>query len=92
MTVVGTPYYLAPEVLHGDYSKECDCWSLGVIMYVILSGYLPFHGGNQVEVYNSVRRGTYTFEHPEFEAVHDSAKDLISHLLNVDKASRYTCA
>ena len=45
-TVVGTPYYLAPEVLHGDYSKECDCWSLGVIMYVIISSYLPFHGKN----------------------------------------------
>mmetsp|Transcript_32013 Transcript_32013/g.42426 ORF Transcript_32013/g.42426 Transcript_32013/m.42426 type:complete len:102 (+) Transcript_32013:445-750(+) len=45
-TVVGTPYYLAPEVLHGDYGRECDCWSLGVIMYVILSGYLPFYGKN----------------------------------------------
>ena len=44
MTVAGTPYYLAPEVLHGDYSKECDCWSLGVMMYVIISGYLPFQG------------------------------------------------
>jgi len=50
-TVVGTPYYLAPEVLQGDYGKECDCWSLGVIMYVILSGYLPFHGKHSVEVY-----------------------------------------
>ena len=51
-TVVGTPYYLAPEVLVGDYSKECDCWSLGVMMYVILSGYLPFPGVNRDEVYS----------------------------------------
>ena len=61
-SVVGTPYYLAPEVLQGDYSKECDCWSLGVIMYVILSGYLPFHGSNQAEVYRQVKTGQVTFD------------------------------
>lgn len=43
-TVVGSPYYLAPEVLEGDYSIQCDCWSLGVMMFVIISGCLPFHG------------------------------------------------
>lgn len=50
-TVAGTPYYQAPEVQHGDYSKECDCWSLGVIMYLILSGYLPFNGMHRVEIF-----------------------------------------
>ena len=85
MTVVGTPYYLAPEVLHGDYSKECDCWSLGVIMYVIISGYLPFQGTSSPEVYQAVKRGTYSFEHAQFDAVHPSALDLISRLLTVDK-------
>ena len=53
-TLVGTPYYVAPEVLEGDYSKECDCWSLGVILYIILSGYLPFQGQNHAEVYAAV--------------------------------------
>ena len=89
---MGTPYYLAPEVLHGDYSKECDCWSLGVIMYVILSSYLPFHGNNQAEVYKKIKSGVFTFDHEEFNAVNDSAKDLITRLLTTDKAQRFTCS
>ena len=41
-TMAGTPYYMAPEVLEGCYGKECDLWSLGVLMYTLVSGYLPF--------------------------------------------------
>lgn len=65
-TLVGTPYYVAPEVLDGIYGFECDCWSLGVIMYTLLSGYLPFYGTSPAEVFDRIRNGAITFSQKEF--------------------------
>lgn len=57
--IVGTPYYVAPEVLKGNYSSKCDMWSLGVLFYIMLSGYLPFNGETAEEVYAKVLEGKY---------------------------------
>jgi len=50
-TCAGTSLYMAPEVIKKKYSYSCDLWSLGVILYVMLGGYPPFYGENDIEVF-----------------------------------------
>ena len=76
-TLVGTPYYVAPEVLEAKYGNECDCWSLGVIKYAVLSGCLPFFGKTPMEVFDRIKKSEVNFKIKEFRNISESAKDLI---------------
>lgn len=78
---VGTPYYIAPEVLEKRYGKECDVWSAGVITFTLLCGYPPFWGDSEREIYGRVRRGAYAFDGPDWAARSAYSKDLISRML-----------
>ena len=53
-TMVGTPYYVAPEVLSGEYDSACDIWSLGIILFILLCGYPPFEGDDNREIFKNV--------------------------------------
>jgi calcium-dependent protein kinase len=76
-TTVGTPYYAAPEIYDGNYGAECDVWSAGVILYILLSGRFPFDGQNTSEIYKSVIRGTYDMNRGVWTYISPKAKDLI---------------
>ena len=86
--IVGTPYYVAPEVLKGKYGLKCDMWSLGVVLYVMLSGFLPFRGDTKDDVYKKVIRGDYSLSEKEWKKVSDNAKDLLKRLLEVNPQKR----
>jgi len=59
--VLGTAYYIAPEVLNGKYDQKCDIWSIGVILYILISGEPPFPGNSDPEIIKKVRAGKYNF-------------------------------
>lgn len=87
-TVVGTPYYVAPEVLKGNYDVSCDVWSLGVILFVFLCGYPPFEGDNNKEIFRNVIKQPLTFDPADWNNISASAKDLVTKMLNKDASQR----
>jgi len=89
-TKVGTPFYVAPEVLQGEYKKSCDMWSIGVIAYLLLSGYPPFYGDNNDEIFDKIESCEYTFPKKEWEGVSKNAKSFIRKLLVLNPDKRMT--
>ncbi|GLE08443.1 hypothetical protein PINS_up019626 [Pythium insidiosum] len=90
-TACGTPGYVAPEILEGQqYGKAVDIWSIGVITYILLCGYPPFHDDNHNALFKKIKRGKYQFDSPYWDHVSDDAKDLIGKMLVVNPAERWT--
>ncbi|XP_029777995.1 serine/threonine-protein kinase Chk2 isoform X2 [Suricata suricatta] len=94
-TLCGTPTYLAPEVLNSfgtaGYNRAVDCWSLGVILFICLSGYPPFsEHKTQVSLKDQITSGKFNFIPEVWAEVSEKALDLVKKLLIVDPKVRFT--
>ncbi|KAG2427935.1 hypothetical protein HXX76_011922 [Chlamydomonas incerta] len=87
---VGTPHYIAPEVLKEDYDKTADIWSLGVILYILLSGSMPFGGPNPEAITKMVAAGKYSLESAVWKGVSAEAKDILAAMLQMEPEKRAT--
>lgn len=83
----GTVYYIAPEVLEGKYTEKCDIWSIGVILYILLTGSPPF-GGNTEEILSKVKTAKLKMEGSDWNNISSEAKSLVKQLLNRDYSQR----
>jgi len=93
-TACGTPFYVAPDILlatdESGYGPNVDMWAVGVLLYILLSGRLPFSGDSDEELFKAILDGELVWKSPQFDEVSADAKDLISHLIVVDTKDRYS--
>ncbi|WOK95170.1 CDPK-related kinase 3 isoform X1 [Canna indica] len=90
--IVGSAYYVAPEVLHRSYSMEADIWSVGVITYILLCGSRPFWARTESGIFRAVLRADPNFDDSPWPDVSPEAKDFVKRLLNKDYRKRMTAA
>uniref|UniRef100_A0A803NUR3 non-specific serine/threonine protein kinase n=1 Tax=Cannabis sativa TaxID=3483 RepID=A0A803NUR3_CANSA len=86
--IVGSAYYVAPEVLHRSYSLEADIWSIGVITYILLCGSRPFWARTESGIFRAVLRADPSFDDLPWPSVSQEAKDFVKRLLNKDYRKR----
>ncbi|TMW85512.1 hypothetical protein EJD97_023030 [Solanum chilense] len=90
--IVGSAYYVAPEVLHRSYSTEADVWSIGVISYILLCGSRPFWARTESGIFRAVLKADPGFEEQPWPTLSSEAKDFVKRLLNKDPRKRMTAA
>ena len=90
--IVGSAYYVAPEVLHRAYSTEADVWSIGVIAYILLCGSRPFWARTESGIFRAVLKADPIFDEPPWPSLSDEATNFVKRLLNKDPRKRMSAA
>ncbi|XP_077213891.1 calcium-dependent protein kinase 3-like isoform X2 [Tasmannia lanceolata] len=88
--IVGSPYYMAPEVLKRSYGPEIDIWSAGVILYILLCGVPPFWAESEQGVAQAILRGLIDFKRDPWPSISETAKNLVRQMLEPDPKLRLT--
>ena len=87
-SIVGSAYYIAPEVLKKDYNEKCDTWSVGVILFMFLTGRPPFDGRNNEEIIKSIKTKKLDEQNPKLLQRSPEVRDLVIGLLEKDMNKR----
>jgi calcium-dependent protein kinase len=90
--VVGSSYYIAPEVLFKNYNEKCDTWSAGVILYMLIVGRAPFDGADDDEIIENIKKGKFNTKHKKLVATSSEVQDLVKKLLEVNVSKRLSAA
>ena len=87
---VGTIYTMSPEVIRGAYTSKADCWSIGVLLYMLLSSQLPFYGKKRRQVVETIIKAKYNYSGRRWKKVSPEARSLVDALLQIDPEKRPT--
>ena len=87
-SILGTPYYVAPEVLKGEYDEKCDIWSIGAITYLMLCGEPPFNGNSNNEIFKKIVKENIKFKSLLWKNISNNAKDFVKICLSKNSNKR----
>ncbi|EJK46521.1 hypothetical protein THAOC_34806 [Thalassiosira oceanica] len=88
--VVGTPYYIDPNVLRKNYTRSCDLWSVGIVAYILIAGHPPFNKMDVSAIHRAVLKGRYRFASKDWKHTTKESRDFVRRLLQADSVGRMT--